>query len=493
MGIHHVDEINSSCLLLSRVATNDGHGENSSYFDGWKAYDSNPFHPTRNPEGVIQMGLAEHQLCLGTMQEWIRKNPKASICTEEGLSQFKDIANFQDYHGLPQFRKAIAKFMGKVRGGRAEFDADRVVMSGGATGAQETLAFCLANPGEAFLIPTPYYPAFDRDFRWRTGVQLLPIHCHSINNFKITETALMTAYRRALKSNIKVKGILVTNPSNPLGTTMDRATLRTLARFANENNIHLICDEIFGGTVFDGPEFASISTVLEDDPRLNRDLFHIAYSLSKDLGVPGFRVGIIYSYNDAVVSCARKMSSFGLVSTQTQHLLAAMLGDDEFTTKLLAESRRQLSRRHAVFTSGLERVGIRCLESNAGLFFWMNLKHLLKAATVEAELELWRVIIHKVKLNISPGSAFHCSEPGWFRVCFANMDDGTMEVALRRIRAFVYEANERGTTSAQTTKNKKRFDRTLRLSLPRRFDHDLMTTMTPRLMSPHSPLVKAAN
>lgn len=48
--------------LLSKIATNDGHGENSSYFDGWKAYDSDPFHPTRNPNGVIQMGLAENQV-----------------------------------------------------------------------------------------------------------------------------------------------------------------------------------------------------------------------------------------------------------------------------------------------------------------------------------------------------------------------------------------------------------------------------------------------
>nr|ACJ83659.1 unknown [Medicago truncatula] len=31
------------------------------------------------------------------------------------------------------------------------------------------------------------------------------------------------------------------------------------------------------------------------------------------MGFPGFRVGIIYSYNDTVVNCARKMSSFGLV------------------------------------------------------------------------------------------------------------------------------------------------------------------------------------
>lgn len=48
--------------LLSKIATNDKHGENSPYFDGWKAYERNPFHPTKNPQGVIQMGLSENQV-----------------------------------------------------------------------------------------------------------------------------------------------------------------------------------------------------------------------------------------------------------------------------------------------------------------------------------------------------------------------------------------------------------------------------------------------
>lgn len=52
---------------LSKIATNDGHGENSPYFDGWKSYDNDPFHPTRNPHGVIQMGLAENQVRMYTV------------------------------------------------------------------------------------------------------------------------------------------------------------------------------------------------------------------------------------------------------------------------------------------------------------------------------------------------------------------------------------------------------------------------------------------
>lgn len=56
--------------------------------------------------------------------------------------------------------QAVANFMSRVRGGRVRFDPDRIVMGGGATGANELVIFCLANPGDAFLVPNPYYPAY---------------------------------------------------------------------------------------------------------------------------------------------------------------------------------------------------------------------------------------------------------------------------------------------------------------------------------------------
>lgn len=48
--------------LLSKIVNNNGHGEESAFFEGWKAYDSDPYHPIENPGGVIQMGLAENQV-----------------------------------------------------------------------------------------------------------------------------------------------------------------------------------------------------------------------------------------------------------------------------------------------------------------------------------------------------------------------------------------------------------------------------------------------
>ncbi|RZC71069.1 hypothetical protein C5167_034230 [Papaver somniferum] len=472
--------------LLSRIANGNGHGEDSPYFDGWKAYDNDPFHPTDNPNGVIQMGLAENQLSFDLVVDWIKRHPEASICTNQGVNDFMELALFQDYHGLSTFREAIAKFMGKIRGGKATFDPDHVVMSGGATGAAETIAFCLADAGDAFLVPSPYYPAFSRDFGWRTGVKLIPIVCESSNNFRITITALEAAYQKAQEADIRVKGLLINNPSNPLGTVLDKDTLRSLVKFINEKNIHLVCDEIYAATVFEKPDFVSISEVVEETKECNRDLIHVLSSLSKDMGLPGFRVGIIYSYNKSVVNCARKMSSFGLVSTQTQHFVASLLSDDEFVDRFLSESSKRLAKRHNMLTRGLKEVGIGSLKSNAGLFFWMDLRSLLKEPTLGAEMSLWRVIINDVKLNVSPGSSFQCSEAGWFRVCFANMDDETVEIALGRIRKFVaLQVKDNNSSESPPLAKKPRWMNNLRVSFSRRCEEIIMT---PRMMSPHSPM-----
>lgn len=136
------------------------------------------------------------------------------------------------------------------------------------------------------------------------------------------------------------------------------------------------------------------------------------------------------------------MSSFTLISSQTQHLLACMLSDEEFTENYIETNRVRLRKRYNMIIDGLRSAGIECLKGNAGLFCWMNMSPLLENnPTREGELELWNDILHEVKLNISPGSSCHCSEPGWFRVCFANMSENTLEIALQRIRHFMERQN----------------------------------------------------
>ncbi|XP_076900916.1 1-aminocyclopropane-1-carboxylate synthase 7-like [Bidens hawaiensis] len=434
-------EIVQPSVGLSKIAVSQTHGENSPYFAGWKAYDENPYHETDNPSGVIQMGLAENQVSFDLLEEYLETNLESANWGQK-VSGFRENALFQDYHGLQSFRKAMASFMEQVRGGKAKFNPDRVVLTAGATAANELLTFILADPGDALMVPTPYYPGFDRDLRWRTGVQIVPIHCDSSNGFQITPEALEAAYDHATSMNIKVKGVLITNPSNPLGATVQRKVLEELLEFVTRKNIHLVSDEIYSGSAFCADEFVSIAEVLESRNYKDAKRCHIVYSLSKDLGLPGFRIGTVYSYNDQVVTTARRMSSFTLISSQTQFLLASMLSDKDFTQKYIKINRERLKKRYEMIINGLQKAGIECLKGNAGLFCWMNLSPYLEEPTIKSELAIWNTIMHEVRLNISPGSSCHCSEPGWFRVCFANMSEETLEVALSRIHDFIKERKQ---------------------------------------------------
>lgn len=256
---------------------------------------------------------------------------------------------------------------------------------------------------------------------------------------------------------MKAKGVLITNPSNPLGTTMSRRELDLLLHFVADKGIHLISDEIYSGTVFSSPDFISIKEALTEskDYEMIRNQVHIVYSLSKDLGLPGFRVGAIYSDNDMVIAAATKMSSFGLVSSQTQYLLSAMLSDKKFTSRYISENQKRLKERHSMLVEGLRNVGIGTLQSNAGLFCWVDMRHLLSSQTFKGELEMWRKILFEVGLNISPGSSCHCTEPGWFRVCFANMSQETLALSMERLKAFVDGTGRSQSRSRSNIKSKK--------------------------------------
>uniref|UniRef100_A0A0D9ZXD7 Aminotransferase class I/classII large domain-containing protein n=1 Tax=Oryza glumipatula TaxID=40148 RepID=A0A0D9ZXD7_9ORYZ len=448
----------SSSPALSRVATSAAHGEGSPYFAGWKAYDEDPYDAAANPDGVIQMGLAENQVSIDLLEGYLREHPEAAawgVAGDGGGDSFRDNALFQDYHGLANFRKAMARFMEKIMGGKATFDPDRIVLTAGATAANELLTFILADPRDALLIPTPYYPGFDRDLRWRTGVNVVPVHCDSANGFQVTAAALQAAHDEAAAAGMRVRGVLITNPSNPLGTTARREALEGILGFVARNDIHLVSDEIYSGSVFAAPDLVSVAELVESSSSRARrrgedddgdvgvaDRVHVVYSLSKDLGLPGFRVGVVYSRNDAVVAAARRMSSFTLVSSQTQRTLAAVLSDEAFVDAYVAANRARLRERHDHVVAGLARAGVPCLRGNAGLFVWMDMRRLLlgdggDAATFAGELRLWDRLLREVKLNVSPGSSCHCSEPGWFRVCFANMSLATLDVALERISRFM--------------------------------------------------------
>uniref|UniRef100_A0A8C8ZEQ0 1-aminocyclopropane-1-carboxylate synthase homolog (inactive) n=1 Tax=Prolemur simus TaxID=1328070 RepID=A0A8C8ZEQ0_PROSS len=371
--------------------------------EGYRTYHMDEYDEDKNPSGIINLGTSENKLCFDLLSRRLTQPDMQWV--EPSLLQYAD------WRGHLFLREEVAKFLSFYCKSPAPLKPENVVVLNGCASLFSALATVLCEVGEAFLIPTPYYGAITQHVYLYGNVRLAYVYLDSevtgtdTRPFQLTVEKLEMALQEANSKGVKVKGLILINPQNPLGDVYSLGELQEYLVFAKRHQLHVVVDEVYMLSVFE--ESVGYRSVLR--------CFFL-----QDFGMSGLRFGTLYTENQDVATAVASLCRYHGLSGLVQYQMAQLLRDRDWINQVyLPENHARLKAAHAYVSEELRALGIPFLSGGAGFFIWVDLRKYLPEATFEEEMLLWRRFLDK-KVLLSFGKAFECKEPGWFRFVFSD-------------------------------------------------------------------------
>ncbi|XP_049709919.1 alanine aminotransferase 1 isoform X2 [Elephas maximus indicus] len=209
--------------------------------------------------------------------------------------------------GIQLIREDVAQYIERRDGGIPS-DPNNIFLSTGASDAIVTvLKLLVAGEGRTrtgVLIPIPQYPLY--------SATLAELDAAQVNYYLDEEHAWaldVSELRRALvqaRDRCRPRALCVINPGNPTGQVQTRECIEAVIRFAFEERLFLLADEVYQDNVYaEGSQFHSFKKVLTEmgPPYAAQQELASFHSVSKGyMGECGFRGGYVEVVNmDAAV------------------------------------------------------------------------------------------------------------------------------------------------------------------------------------------------
>jgi len=323
--------------------------------------------------------------------------------------------------GLPELREAIA--VKTLRDSAVTVTADQVLVTNGGKHAVFTAFAALCDPGDEVICPAPYWTTYPEAITLAGGVPVV-IDTDEETGFRVTVEQL----ERARTPRTKV--LLFVSPDNPSGAVYPPEEVEAIGRWAVENGVWVITDEIYEHLTYGPHRFTSMPALVPD----LADQCIIVNGVAKTYAMTGWRVGWMIGPKD-VMKAAINFQSHATSNVSNVAQVAAMTavsGD----LSAVAMMREAFARRGATMHRMLQSIpGVTCMEPQGAFYCFPNFSGLLnrdiKGRTASTTLELADLILSESSVAIVPGEAF--GSPGFARLSFALGDDDLVEGVQRII------------------------------------------------------------
>ncbi len=245
----------------------------------------------------------------------------------------KAIQNGENYYsaseGLPELREAIAK---KEYDKGLDVSADNILVTNGVSEALDMVISSIVEEGDEVLLPGPYYPPYASYVRLHGGIPVefavdLDNSTPDINDIRAKITP-------------KTVAICLISPNNPTGVVFNENSLKELVDVANENNLYIICDEIYDQIVYD-EKFTGIGKVAGNSPVIILNGFSKVHLMS------GWRIGYIaFNNSPQLDSIQENLPKLARVRISTnlpvQHAaLESLRGPQDYIADFVSELKKR--------------------------------------------------------------------------------------------------------------------------------------------------------
>jgi len=321
----------------------------------------------------------------------------SAAIVEGGLARFAGFmaSETRPVRGLPALRQGIARRYAREKGVKVDPDREIVITNG----AQEGLflaMLALVGPGDRVACQDPRYSSYDQAIGVAGG-EIVPVPTGGDRPFLLGEGELREHARGA-------RVLVFVNPSNPTGSCVGRAGVRSIARAAAELGLTVLSDEIYEDVVFGDEPFLSL---LSAEGARERGV--VLSGFSKAYAMTGFRVGYLIgppAFIDAVE--ALKSTTSGACPSFSQYAaLAALEAEPDPRPAFLAV----YVRRRRALIRGFARLGIPHGPHGGGLFMWADISRW----GMDAETFCYR-LLDEAGVLMFPGNSFGERWRGWVRV-----------------------------------------------------------------------------
>lgn len=323
---------------------------------------------------------------------------------------------YQPVAGIPDLLAAITHTLATENGLTVGAE-NRLMVTAGGNQAFLNAVLAIADPGDEFILPTPYY--FNQEMAV-TMANCRPVLVPTDANDQLDLDALRAAITP------RTRAIVTVSPNNPTGAVYPAAALRAVNELCAAHGLYHLSDEAYQHFTYDGAVHFSAASL----PGAAAHTISL-FSLSKSHGFASWRVGWML-YPAALEAALRKVQDTLLICPPVVSQFAAV-GALAAGAGWIREQRRGIEAARTIVQRELAALaadGLCTVPPAVGAFYF-----LVRVRTEMPALQMAERLIRDHGVAVIPGNAFGLATGCHLRVAYGALSPDTAREGIGRLVA----------------------------------------------------------